>query len=65
MKSPELRDDLIDVNFLRSLHPELSEYDAFTLMIFCFQRTIAHKECYGDGSIMFPLWVENTFYSGK
>jgi len=63
MKQPEFKENILSVNYLMELHPELSHYDAFTLMIFSFDHTIVHKECYGDGSIMFPLWVENTFYS--
>lgn len=46
----------LTVTYLRLLHPELTEEQAMSLLKYCKENTIRHKECYGDGSIMLPKW---------
>jgi hypothetical protein len=50
---------LIDVDFLQRKHPELSLIQAESLLKFCNEHTITHKECYGQGEIMYPKWKES------
>lgn len=47
---------LIDIEYLRSWHPELSDEELESLLKFSQGQTISYKECYGDGSIMYPMW---------
>lgn len=51
--------DLITETFLLESHPELSPEEAANLREFLVDNTITHKECYGDGSIMYPKWKEH------
>ena len=46
----------ISVGYLMKLHPELSTEDAISLEQFAISKTIRYKECYGDGSIIYPKW---------
>lgn len=48
----------INVEYLMNLHPELTKEDAESLKEFSNSKTIEYKECYGDGSIMYPLWKQ-------
>ena len=48
----------ISVDFLLELHPELSEQEAISLKEFAKSQTITLKECYGDGSIIYPKWKQ-------
>ena len=47
---------LISAEYLKGLHPELTLKECESLKAFSNNKTIAHKECYGDGSIMYPKW---------
>lgn len=49
-------DELLSVNYLMQVHPNLSEEGANSLLEFAKSHTIRYKECYGDGSIIFPMW---------
>lgn len=52
-------DSLLSIKYLKFLHPELNNKKLKSLLTFCRQHTISHKECYGDGSIMFLMWTES------
>lgn len=52
--------DLLSWRYLMKLHPELSEQGAISLLEFSTSRTISLKSCYGDGSIIFPMWDKET-----
>ena len=49
---------LITVDFLLEKHPTLIRCQASHLMAFCSKHSINHKDCYGNGEIMFPKWEE-------
>lgn len=49
---------LITVEWLMQLHPELDPEQAEEYRRFCRSKTIVFKECYGDGSIMWPKYQE-------
>lgn len=51
--------DLLTVDYLMVLHPNLTEEGAESLLEFANECTIRHKECYGDGSKIFPRWDRN------
>lgn len=53
---PRLDPSLITPMWLMEQHHGLTEDEAELLLLFCWSYTIRFKECYGDGSIMFPLW---------
>lgn len=53
----ENKDKLLTVEYLMKWH-ELDESKAKSLLEFCDKHTIRHESCYGDGSIMFPKWLE-------
>ena len=53
----ENKDKLLTVEYLMKWH-ELDESKAKSLLEFCDKHTIKHESCYGDGSIMFPKWLE-------
>jgi len=48
----------ISTEYLIELHPELSKEEAESLYKFSRTQTIRRKECYGDGSIIYPKWKE-------
>lgn len=50
---------LLSVPYLMEMHPEINDDQAERLLKFCKEHTIRHKECYGDGSIMYPKWKES------
>lgn len=52
-------DQMLSARYLMVVHPEINNDQAERLLIFCKERTISHKECYGDGSIMYPMWKES------
>ena len=52
----------ITAEWLQSIHPELFLWQAGKLKEFCIENTITYKECYGDGSIMFPKFTEKFNY---
>jgi hypothetical protein len=47
----------ISAEWLMSMHPELKPEDAEAYRSFCQGSTIVYRECYGDGSIMWPRWM--------
>lgn len=49
-------DGLIDIEYLRSWHPELNDEELESLLKFSQENSISYQECYGDGSIIYPLW---------
>lgn len=46
---------------LMRIHPELTYDEAASLMEFAKSKTITHDECYGDGSIIYPMWKEANY----
>ena len=53
-----LHPERITAEWLCNIHPELNIARAGDLKRFCTEKTIVNKECYGDGSIMYPKWKE-------
>ena len=49
---------LITAEWLCDKHPELSIEKAGNLKNFCESKTILHKDCYGDGEIMYTKWKQ-------
>ena len=49
-------DLFINTEYLMELHPELNKEEAESLKEYAASRTIEYKECYGDGSIIYPKW---------
>lgn len=49
--------DIINPEYLMIMH-DLSLKEATDLMAFSLSKTIKYRECYGDGSIIFPMWKE-------
>jgi len=49
----------ISAEYLQGLHPELSIEEAESLNQFARGKTMELRECYGDGSIMYPMWEAN------
>jgi len=49
---------ILTTDYLMSIHPSLSINEAKSLLDFCNKNTIYHVQCYGEGSIMLPLWKE-------
>lgn len=43
--------------YLQDMH-SISLIEAELLCEFAKSHTIRYKECYGDGSIIFPMWME-------
>ena len=54
---PVVSGSLLPTTLMR-LHPELTYSEAESLMEFAKSKTITHEECYGDGSIIYPMWKE-------
>lgn len=52
-------EDELSIHYLMKRHPSLTSREADDLLIFCKENTITLKECYGDGSIMYPKWKES------
>ena len=52
----QLLNDLITVDYLLRVHPEITTIEAMSLLVFSKSKTIKLQGCYGDGSIIFPLW---------
>ena len=50
---------LITEEYLMTIHPDLTFLQAGSLIEFCNGYRIRYKECYGDGSIMYPKWLEH------
>ena len=46
---------------LMQIHPELNYSEAESLMEFAKSKTIRHEECYGDGSIIYPMWKDSNY----
>lgn len=55
----EPKENFISVDYLKSVHPELTDSDAIEYFIFCSEKTIHHKGCYGDGSVMYQRWLDS------
>lgn len=60
---PSVNGSFISAEYLMLLHPELTKEEAESLKEFSWKRTIQYKECYGDGSIMYPKWKEEKLLS--
>lgn len=45
----------ISPEYLSGMH-NMDIAEATTYFNFCVSQTIRYKQCYGDGSIMIPLW---------
>ncbi len=52
-------DELLTANTLKKIHPFLTDEQAKSLLDFCNSKTIDHVVCYGNGTIMFPMWIES------
>lgn len=52
-------DKILTTNKLIKIHPHLSFGEAEDLLKFAQSKTIRHESCYGDGSIIYPKWVES------
>tara|TARA_R110002050_G_scaffold276478_1_gene421697 strand:+ start:48 stop:221 length:174 start_codon:yes stop_codon:yes gene_type:complete len=50
----------LTVKYLMELH-KISEKDAKCLKCFAKKNTITYKECYGNGSIIYPMWKEEQY----
>lgn len=48
---------LLSVPYLIGMHDNLTIKEALSLLKFCKDHTITHKECYGRGQIMYPKWL--------
>jgi len=48
----------ISVDYLMGLHPELNRQEAKSLKDFANKKTIKLRDCYNDGSIIYPQWKE-------
>lgn len=53
---PSQNELVINAEYLMTIHPELSKGEAESLKEFALSKTIALKQCYGDGSIIYPQW---------
>ena len=53
---PKIDDSLITIDWLMIMHRELTPYQAALLLRYCNDNTIMHKECYGNGEMMFNEW---------
>ncbi len=51
----------ISVDYLMGIHPELNREEAESLKEYANSHTIRYKDCYGDGSIMYPRWKESNY----
>lgn len=49
----------LTAEYLKTIHPELTMTECTLLLEFCKANTITYRSCYGDGSIMFPKWVDS------
>ncbi len=53
-------DKQLTTDYLMELHPELNKEEAEDLKQYASSLTIRLKECYGDGSIIYPKWKNKT-----
>ena len=53
-----VNDMFISTDYLMVLHPELNREEAESLKEYANSNTINYKECYSDGSIIYPRWKE-------
>tara|TARA_R110002050_G_scaffold20400_1_gene57804 strand:+ start:135 stop:350 length:216 start_codon:yes stop_codon:yes gene_type:complete len=51
----------ITVEYLMEMHQELNKKQAISLYNFSINETIKYIECYGDGSIIYPLWKREQY----
>ena len=51
-------DGFLTTEYLMAIHPELDWLEAYNLLQFTKSKTIRRKECYGDGSNIFPQWLK-------
>lgn len=49
--------DEITTEWLMEKHPTLTKEEAEQYRLFCKQKTIVFKCCYGSGEIMWPKWI--------
>lgn len=47
----------LNLNYIRKCHPNLKMYEAIDLLEFARKNTITHIECYGNGEIIYPMWI--------
>lgn len=52
--------DILTIEHLGLIHPELSEEGCYGLLEFAKSKTITFKSCYGNGSIIYPMWLKET-----
>lgn len=52
-----IHNDKITSDWLIEKHPILSKDEAEKYRLFCKSHTIVLKGCYGEGEIMWPLWI--------
>ena len=50
----------ITPKFLRKMHG-ISKVESYDLYYFSLSKTIKYRDCYGDGSIIFPMWLKTQF----
>ncbi len=50
--------DALTVDHLLELHHELKVVEAASLLVYAKSQTITLKECYGDGSNIYPEWIK-------
>jgi hypothetical protein len=48
------------LDHIRKLHPNLSMWEALDLLEFARKKTITHVECYGNGEIIYPMWLSKS-----
>lgn len=53
---PSVSGMFISTDYLMGLHPELNRKEAESLKEYANSNTIRYRECYGDGSIIYPRW---------
>lgn len=58
---PSVSGMFINAEYLMGLHPELNIEEAESLKEYANSHTVRYRECYGDGSIMYPQWKEANY----
>jgi len=58
---PSVSGMFISTDYLMGLHPELNIEEADSLKEYANSHTISYRECYGDGSIIYPKWKEANY----
>lgn len=58
---PSVSGMFISADYLMGLHSELNREEAESLKEYANSNTIRYRECYGDGSIIYPRWKEANY----